>query len=60
MEKAIVSGQAIRLDSAIIDMDDIKGIIGTCAGIALILRDGSSVLVDMDPADLFTVSDRCP
>lgn len=60
MGKAIVSGHMIRLESMSIDMDLIAGIVGTDAGTALVLCDGSSVLVDLDAADIFTVRDRCP
>lgn len=60
MEKATVTGHMIRLESMSIDMGLIAGIVGTDAGTALVLRDGSSVLVDLDAADIFTVRDRCP
>ena len=57
METTEITEGGLRLDNRSIEFRQIVGIIGTSAGTAIILRDGSSIL---SPADVFTISDGCP
>ncbi len=60
METTEITEGGLRLDNRSIEFRQIVGIIGTSAGTAIILRDGSSILANLSPADVFTISDGCP
>ncbi|TQS80256.1 MAG: hypothetical protein A3205_05775 [Methanomassiliicoccales archaeon Mx-03] len=60
MESIDIAGNVLNLDDYSIEFRQIVGLIVTSAGTVIILHDGSSVLANLSPEDLFTVSDGCP